>query len=114
MIGLSVRSLSGRCSSSSSRVRGRTAICCRRACTGSSCWPTSIEKNTRTIPAKTRTPKRTGSTRLDLDVHDLLDHEEADDHHHAAHAKQDLPEELREERLHEGGVDEVQRDRDTD
>src|SRR5438045_6626933 len=97
MIGFRVRSLIGRCSSSSSRVRGRTAICCKRACTGSSCCPTSIDAKTRRMPRKTSAPKTTGSIDLDLDVHDLLDHEEADDHHHAADAEQDLTEQLREQ-----------------
>src|SRR5256885_17056047 len=114
MIGLIVRSPMGRWSSSSSSVRGRTAICCSRACTGSSCWPTSIEANTRRMPRKTRAAKRTGSIVLDLDIHDLLDREEADHHHHAADGEQDLSDELREEGLHERGVDEVQGDRDAD
>src|SRR6266571_7355790 len=114
MIGLSVRSESGRCSSSSSRVRARTAIWARRACTGSSSRPMSIDPTTRRMPRNTRPARTTGSIWLDLDVHDLLDREEADDHHHAAHAEQDLPEQLREERSHEVGVDHVQDDRDAD
>src|SRR6266540_4510545 len=88
MIGFSVRSESGRCSSSSSRLLGRTAICWSRAWTGSSCDPITIEANTSRIPTKTRPANRTGST-LDLDVHDLLDREEADGHHHRSDAQHD-------------------------
>src|SRR5207302_1644851 len=69
-IGFSVRSAIGRCSSSSSRVRGRTEICCSRACTGSSCWPTRNEANTRKTP-KATTPASTRISTLDLDVRDV-------------------------------------------
>src|SRR5712691_7391770 len=102
MIGFSVRSAMGRCSSSSSRVRARTAICARRACTGSSSCPISIDPATSRTPRNTRPAKRTGSIYLDLDVNDLLHGEEPDEHHHTADAQKDLAEELREERLHEG------------
>src|SRR6184192_1637910 len=112
-IGFRVRSAIGRCSSSSSRVRGRTEICCSRACTGSSCWPTRNEANTRKTP-KATTPARTRISTLDLDVRDLLDREEADEHHDPADDEQDLANELREERLHELRVDQVERDHDGD
>ena len=61
MIGFSVRSESGRCSSSSSRVRGRTAICCRRACTGSSSEPMFIETTMRMTPSMTTRPRAIGA-----------------------------------------------------
>src|SRR5438046_1983701 len=112
-IGFRVRSAIGRCSSSSSRVRGRTEICCSRACTGSSCWPTRNDANTRKTP-KATTPARTRIYTLDLDVRDLLDREEADEHHDPADDEQDLSDELREERLHELRVDQVERDHDGD
>src|SRR5258708_12273408 len=109
MIGFRVRSASGGWSSSSSRLRGRTAICCRRACTGSRPEPICVRRIAMMIPTLTMIGRRI-STGLDLDVRDLADREEADGHHDRADADEDPAERLSEERLHEGGVDRVERD----
>src|SRR4029077_9829162 len=52
--------------------------------------------------------------RLDLDVRDLADREEADGHHHGADADEDAADGLGEQWRHERRVDRVQRDRQAD
>src|ERR1700694_824627 len=71
------------------------------------------DANTRKTPNPT-TPARMMISTLDLDVRDLLDREEADEHHDRADHEQDLPDQLRAEGLHELRVDEVERNHDRD
>src|SRR4051794_17560074 len=117
--GRSVRSMNGAWSSSSSRFFACIdPSCVRRAWTGSTGALPARPRTMRRMPAAARPATRIAMTgiRLDLDVHDLADEQEPEEHHETAEHQDDHAGRKAEDRgwIQEHRRHEVRRDHEQD